>query len=85
MHTCGFDSILSLGVYFLQSMLAKHGVPATQIKYRPMAFSGGFSGGTIDSMMAMMEQPKKTKTYSSVWLTLMFSMTPCEVWTVPIA
>ena len=62
-HTCGFDSIPSdLGVYFLQKhMLATHGVPATQIKYRPMAFSGGFSGGTIDSMMAMMESAKEDK------------------------
>jgi len=63
-HTCGFDSIPSdLGVYFLQKhMLATHGVPAKQIKYRPMAFSGGFSGGTIDSMMAMMEAGQKDPT-----------------------
>ena len=62
-HTCGFDSIPSdLGVYFLQKhMLATAGVPAKQIKYRPMAFSGGFSGGTIDSMMAMMESAKEDK------------------------
>jgi short subunit dehydrogenase-like uncharacterized protein len=62
-HTCGFDSIPSdMGVYFLQKhMLATHGVPAKQIKYRPMAFSGGFSGGTIDSMMAMMESAKEDK------------------------
>ena len=60
-HTCGFDSIPSdLGVYFLQQqMQAKHGVPAKHIKYRPRAFSGGFSGGTIDSMMAMMESAQK--------------------------
>jgi short subunit dehydrogenase-like uncharacterized protein len=63
-HTCGFDSIPSdLGVYFLQKhMLEKHGVPARQIKYRPRGFSGGFSGGTIDSMMAMMEKAKTDKT-----------------------
>ena len=63
-HTCGFDSIPSdLGAYLLQKqMLDKHGVPARQIKYRPRAFSGGFSGGTIDSMMAMMEQAKEDKT-----------------------
>lgn len=63
-HTCGFDSIPSdLGAYFLQKlMLEKHGVPAKHIKYRPRAFSGGFSGGTIDSMMAMMEQAKEDST-----------------------
>ena len=63
-HTCGFDSIPSdLGVYFLQKhMLKTHGVPARQIKYRPRAFSGGFSGGTIDSMIAMMEKARADKT-----------------------
>ena len=62
-HTCGFDSIPSdLGVYFLQKhMLSTHGVPARQIKYRPRAFSGGFSGGTIDSMIAMMEKAREDK------------------------
>lgn len=56
-HTCGFDSIPSdLGAYFLQQhMQERHGCPATHIKYRAKAFKGGFSGGTIDSMMAMME------------------------------
>ena len=59
-HTCGFDSIPSdLGVYFLQrEMRKRHGVPANEIKYRTKAFKGGFSGGTIDSMMAMMEAAK---------------------------
>ena len=62
-HTCGFDSIPSdLGVYFLQKhMLSTHGVPARQIKYRPRAFNGGFSGGTIDSMIAMMEKAREDK------------------------
>ena len=62
-HTCGFDSIPSdLGVYFLQKhMLSTHGVPAQQIKYRPRAFSGGFSGGTIDSMIAMMEKAREDR------------------------
>ncbi len=62
-HTCGFDSIPSdLGVYFLQKhMLSTHGVPARQIKYRPRAFRGGFSGGTIDSMIAMMEKAREDK------------------------
>ena len=62
-HTCGFDSIPSdLGVYFLQKhMLSTHGVPARQIKYRPRAFSGGFSGGTIDSVIAMMEKAREDK------------------------
>ena len=56
-HTCGFDSIPSdIGVYFMQQqMRSQHGVAAQEIKYRTRAFKGGFSGGTVDSMMAMME------------------------------
>ena len=56
-HTCGFDSIPSdLGTYFLQkSMMERCGVPANHVKYRSIAFKGGFSGGTADSMIAMME------------------------------
>jgi short subunit dehydrogenase-like uncharacterized protein len=63
-HTCGFDSIPSdIGVYFLQKeMQARYGVPARHIKYRTKAFKGGFSGGTIDSMMAMMEAAQKDPT-----------------------
>ena len=56
-HTCGFDSIPSdIGVYFMQQQMQQaHGVAAQRIKYRTKAFKGGFSGGTVDSMMAMME------------------------------
>ena len=41
-------------------MQARYGVPARHIKYRTKAFKGGFSGGTIDSMMAMMEAAETT-------------------------
>jgi len=59
-HTCGFDSIPSdLGVLFLQQqMKEKHGEPATQIKYRVVSMDGGASGGTVASMMNMMEEAK---------------------------
>lgn len=57
-HTCGFDSIPSdLGTYFLQrAMRERYGVASPWVKYRTRGFSGGFSGGTIDSLMYMMEQ-----------------------------
>ncbi len=57
-HTCGFDSIPSdLGVLFLQEqMRSKHGVSAGHIKYRTVDFAGGFSGGTVASMINMMEE-----------------------------
>ncbi len=67
-HTCGFDSIPSdIGVYFMQKqMREQHGVAAQEIKYRTRAFKGGFSGGTIDSMMAMMEAAQMDSTIMDI-------------------
>jgi short subunit dehydrogenase-like uncharacterized protein len=60
-HTCGFDSIPSdLGVlYTQQRMQAHHQCYADTIKARVGRFSGSASGGTIASMMVMMEQMGK--------------------------
>jgi short subunit dehydrogenase-like uncharacterized protein len=57
-HTCGFDSIPSdMGVYWLQrEMRSRHGVACRAIKYRAESFKGGFSGGTIASMLNMLDQ-----------------------------
>jgi short subunit dehydrogenase-like uncharacterized protein len=57
-HTCGFDSIPSdIGVFHLQKeMQARHGVPARRIRYRVSAFAGGFSGGTVASLLNVMEE-----------------------------
>ncbi len=57
-HTCGFDSIPSdLGVWFLQQqMMAHHGAYAQQVKGRVGRVSGGASGGTVASMLGMVEQ-----------------------------
>ena len=57
-HTCGFDSIPSdLGVFHLQQeMRARHGVPARHIRCRVARFRGGFSGGTVASMLNLMEE-----------------------------
>jgi short subunit dehydrogenase-like uncharacterized protein len=56
-HTCGFDCIpADLGTFFLQkAMRARHGVASPHVKMRVEGFSGGASGGTIASMLAMME------------------------------
>lgn len=52
-HCCGFDSLPSdLGVYFLQQQAQeKFGTPCDQIKMRVRAMRGGFSGGTVASVM----------------------------------
>ena len=56
--TCGFDCIPSdLGTFFLQTeMKARHGVSAPEIKFRVKGFKGGASGGTIASMINMLEE-----------------------------
>lgn len=57
-HTCGFDSIPSdLGVFFVQSEITRRdGAPARHVRYRVADFSGAASGGTIHSMLNLMEE-----------------------------
>ena len=52
-HCCGFDSIPSdLGVHFLQQQaLERFGSPCERVKMRVRTMRGGFSGGTVASMM----------------------------------
>jgi short subunit dehydrogenase-like uncharacterized protein len=40
-------------------MTEQHGVPAQKVKFRVKGFSGGMSGGTVASMINMMEQAAK--------------------------
>jgi short subunit dehydrogenase-like uncharacterized protein len=56
-HACGFDCIPSdLGVHWLQrEMMAQHGVYCSEVKLRVESFRGAFSGGTVASMLAMLE------------------------------
>jgi len=58
---CGFDCIPSdLGAFFLQrEMRARHGVTCSRIQYRVAGFSGGASGGTVASMLQMMEEAER--------------------------
>lgn len=62
-HTCGFDSIPSdMGVYFVQKKAMElTGKPASQIQMRVKAMKGEMSGGTIASMMGIMEETQKDK------------------------
>lgn len=56
--TCGFDCIpADIGAFFMnEEMKRRHGASCRQIKYRVANFSGGASGGTIASMIQMMEE-----------------------------
>lgn len=57
-HCCGFDSIPSdLGVHFLQrEARRRYGVPCTEVKMRVKAMRGGFSGGTVASLMNVVRE-----------------------------
>jgi short subunit dehydrogenase-like uncharacterized protein len=60
-HTCGFDSIPSdLGVWFLQrEMRRRHGTGGDRVKFRLRDARGGFSGGTIASMLNMLDEAER--------------------------
>lgn len=60
-HTCGFDSIPSdMGTFYVQQqMKALHDTWATRVKYRVVKSAGGVSGGTVASMMNMMEEARQ--------------------------
>ena len=57
-HCCGFDSIPSdLGVHFLQRhSQSQFGAPCTRVKLRIKALRGGFSGGTVASLMNVLRE-----------------------------
>ncbi len=59
--TCGFDCVPSdLGTFFMQNeMRARHGVAACEVKFRVKDFKGAASGGTIASMVNMLEEASK--------------------------
>ncbi len=60
-HACGFDSIPSdLGVWFTQGQAKERlGGPCTSIAMRVKALKGGASGGTVASMMNVMDEVAK--------------------------
>jgi short subunit dehydrogenase-like uncharacterized protein len=70
-HCCGFDSIPSdLGVHFLQREAERRfGEPCTRVKFRVKGASGGFSGGTVASMMNAVKEaasdPKLRRTLAN--------------------
>lgn len=57
-HCCGFDSVPSdMGVYFLQQQaMQQWRVPATQVKMRVKTLKGGASGGTVASLLNVVQE-----------------------------
>jgi len=57
-HCCGFDSIPSdLGVHFLQrAARERYGEPCAEVRMRVKAMRGGFSGGTVASLLNVIKE-----------------------------
>ena len=60
-HACGFDSIPSdLGVHHHQRVaVERFGAPCTRVSMRVAGMKGGASGGTIASMMNVVEEVRR--------------------------
>ncbi|CEL94399.1 unnamed protein product [Vitrella brassicaformis CCMP3155] len=60
-HACGFDSVPSdMGAFMVQSFAKeKFGRPCESVLLYMMDAAGGFSGGTLHSLMGMYEAPKE--------------------------
>ena len=67
-HCCGFDSIPSdLGVLYLQQQSKQQlQAPCLEVDMRVKAASGGFSGGTIASLINIVKQVKKEPSIKKV-------------------
>lgn len=76
-HFCGFDSIPSdLGTLMLQrAALERHGRPCSEIRFYIWRVSGGFSGGTIDSMVNTIERIRERPELRSI-LANPFALSP---------
>jgi len=67
-HCCGFDSVPSdLGVWMLHDHLGRtHGRRLAAARLYVMKMRGGFSGGTIASMLGLMEQAGRDRSIRRV-------------------
>lgn len=75
--SCGFDSIpFDLGVTFLQDEAKlRIGAPLQRVRGRVRKMKGGFSGGTVASLMATLESAKRDRAILKT-LANPFALTP---------
>ncbi len=77
--SCGFDSIpFDLGVFYLQEeAMARFGAPLTHVHGRVRKMKGGFSGGTMASMLATMKAVQADRDLAKV-LADPFALAPLK-------
>ena len=75
--SCGFDSIpFDLGVTFMQAQAEERlGAPLSRVRGRVRKMKGGFSGGTVASLMATLESSKRDPSITKT-LANPFALTP---------
>lgn len=78
-HSCGFDSIPSdLGVLFLQrEAQRKLGGPCSTVKFRVREMRGGFSGGTVASMLNVLDEAERDPAVGTL-LNDPYALNPAE-------
>jgi len=78
-HACGFDSIPSdLGTWFLQQQATERfGSPCNRVRLGVKAMKGGASGGTVASMMNVMEEVSSDPSLRKV-LTNPYALAPTD-------
>lgn len=83
-HTCGFDSIPSdLGVWFTQQRAQERlGAPCTRIDMAVAAMRGGASGGTIASMLNLVDEAAHDKALRAL-LADPYALAPADLRTGP--
>lgn len=66
--SCGFDSIpFDLGVFYLQDLAkTRFGTPLPRVRGRVRKMKGGFSGGTVASMLATFEAIRREPSQAAV-------------------
>ena len=76
-HSCGFDSVPSdMGVYYAQQQADRVlGQPLSNVRYQLINAKGGMSGGTIASMMNVVELAVSDKSIRKL-LTNPYSLNP---------
>ena len=69
-NCCGFDSIPSdLGCLFLQNeMRQRHGTNCSEIRFRLRKARGAFSGGTVASLLNVMQEARGDRAVRRVLL-----------------